>query len=198
MSSGTPNSGSQGISFGDQMKAELLAHLGGPYQPALVVTVQTQSAPLASTGGVSSSPAAATSSAPITATIKALAIQPYGCAVEELELQAPHLSQTSMDVLKKWANSLCQKITYLLESIGPLEFDVDGQEVLIRSMPPSPHPTSKRYYEIRLSTLGSGRFLLARYEAMPGQPRTRQPLELGMEQIVRLGNDLMATLPAHA
>lgn len=192
MASGSPLSAPNSASStlpGDELKAALLAHLGGPYQPPVAVTVSA-TVPQTNPATAGSTPAAS-----VSLTARALAVQPYGCALEEIELQAPHLTNASMDILKKWANALCQKVTYLLESLGPLEFDVDGQEVLIRSMPPSPLPSSKRYYEIRLSTLGAGKFLLGRYEANPGQPRQRQPLELGMEQVVRLGNDLVATLP---
>lgn len=185
----TPTGGLTASTPGELLKHELLAQQGGPYAPAIPVSI-SWTIPDTSASAVSATPPRM-----VSITAQVVAIQSFGCAIDQIELQASHLTNASMDVLKKWANALCQKVTYLLESLGPLEFDEDGQEVLIRSVPPSPLPSAKRYYEIRLTTLGMGRFTLGRYEAVPGLSRSRQPLELGIEQVVRLGNDLVATLP---
>ncbi len=191
-SAAQPTSSSSTTSPGELLKQELLLQQGGPYSPAIPISISWI------IPDVLNHSTPATPPRDISITAQVIASQPFGCALEEIELQANHLTNASMDVLKKWANALCQKVTYLLESLGPLEFDQDGQEVLIRSIPPSSLTSAKRYYEIRLTTLGQGRFVLGRYEAVPGQSRSRQPLELGIEQIVRLGNDLVATLPESA
>src|SRR5688572_30693597 len=49
-------------------------------------------------------------------------VDPLGCALSELALFVPALQNAAFDVLKQWATSLSRKITYLLESLGPLEF----------------------------------------------------------------------------
>lgn len=171
------------MSLGDELKDELLSHLGGPYDPPCVVVVRSP--------GDAAHPA-------VEISVEAIAVQPFACAVRELRVATGLPGATTMETLKRWANALCQRITYLLENLGPLEFDIDGQEVLIRSMPPVRTGGAQRYYEIRLTALTGGGFRLARYEAKPGDPRSLVPLELGMEQLVRLANDVVETVPASA
>lgn len=125
-----PTSSSSTTSPGELLKQELLQQQGGPYSPAIPISI-SWTIPDVSGNSTPVSPPR-----DISITAQVIASQPFGCALEEIELQASHLTNASMDVLKKWANALCQKVTYLLESLGPLEFDQDGQEVLIRSIPP--------------------------------------------------------------
>ncbi len=134
----------------------------------------------------------------LTVTLVVERVEALGVACEELRLEAPSLSGSTLDVLKVWATGLCQRITYLLETLQPLEFDAQGQEVLIRSNPPdtSSTPGRTKYYEVQLSSLGSGRFVLRRYLAEPGVPgRSPASLQLTHEQLAKLVNDLVATLP---
>ena len=132
----------------------------------------------------------------VTLSLEAISVEALGVSCEELRLIVPALSAASMDVLKSWASGLCGRITYLLESLSPLEFDVLGQEILIRSSTPDASTGAPRYYEVQLSSQGNGRFSLRRFEADRVQGgRTRVPLRLTHEQLAKLVNDLVATLP---
>lgn len=125
-----------------------------------------------------------------------ICVESLGVSCEELRLSVPGLSASSMDVLKTWAQGLCQRITYLLETLNPLEFDAQGSEVLIRSHPPDNSAGHLKYYEVILSSQGAGRFTLQRFEADPqAGGRVRVPLRITHEQLSKLVNDLMATLP---
>lgn len=134
----------------------------------------------------------------ITLAVDVLSVEMLGVSCEELRLDVPALAGASMDKLKQWAAGLCQRITYLLEPLGPLEFDAQGQQVLIRSKPPdaTTTPGQTRYYEVLLSSLGGGRFLLRRYQ-VDRQAAGRQPVPIRVthEQLAKLVNDLVATLP---
>src|SRR5579864_1762864 len=71
------------------------------------------------------------------------AVDSLGCTFRELRLSAEELKNVPFETLKTWTDDLCRKVTYLLEQIGPLERDAEGQTVLIRSVPPArePHQT---------------------------------------------------------
>lgn len=128
--------------------------------------------------------------------IELTAVDSMSCRFSELVLSVPSLMNSVFDVLKQWATDLSRRITYLLESIGPLEFDPTNGQVLIRSKSPSQLPTGSRYYEIVLSSSGSGSFVLRRYESVAGQPG-RDPVDLQMtrEVLAKLLDDLIATIP---
>jgi hypothetical protein len=134
----------------------------------------------------------------VTLTIELLAVDLVGVACEELRLEVPSLSAANIDTLKKWADGLCKRVTYLLESLNPLEYDVQGTEVLIRSQPPdtSSSPGKTKYYEVQLSSQGAGRFSLRRFENDRATgSRDPVPLRITHEQLAKLVNDLTATLP---
>ncbi|MBI1345499.1 hypothetical protein GC163_04350 [bacterium] len=125
-----------------------------------------------------------------------ICVESLGVSCEELRLTVPGLSATSLDTLKTWAQGLCQRITYLLETLHPLEFDAQGNEVLIRSNPPDTSVGHPKYYEVVLSTQGAGRFTLQRFEAdSQSGGRVRVPLRITHEQLSKLVNDLIGTLP---
>jgi hypothetical protein len=125
-------------------------------------------------------------------------VDQLGCALAELALFVPALQGAAFDVLKQWSQSLSQKITYLLESLGPLEFDPQAGTVLIRSTPPDQLANGTRYYEIMLSSQGAGTFSLRRYRSTKGQPG-RDPVDLLLTQevILKLVDDLINTIPSN-
>jgi len=126
-----------------------------------------------------------------------LAVDSLACSFEQIGLQAPHLAGCGFDVLKKWAEQLSRRITYLLEQIGPLEYDEPAGQVLIRSTPPSQLSNGTQYYEILLQSHQGGRFTLQRYESTKGQPGRRQaPLTTTHEVLLKLADDLSDTVPA--
>lgn len=131
-------------------------------------------------------------------TLLVASVEAVGVACEELRIDVPSLATSTMNVLKRWAAGLCHRVTYLLETLQPLEFDDQGHEVLIRSNPPdsTSFPGQTKYYEVQLSSQGGGRFTLRRYLAERGVPgRSPTPLRLTHEQLAKLVNDLVATLP---
>lgn len=133
----------------------------------------------------------------LTLSLDLLGVESLGIAAEELRLDIPSLSAATTDLLKAWAAALCQKVTYLLETLQPLEFDVQGQQALIRSHPPDPGNGQPRYYEVILSSHGQGLFSLRRFEAdRASGTRTLVPLRVTHEQLAKLVNDLVLTLPS--
>lgn len=139
------------------------------------------------------------SDAGVTLAVDVLAVDFVGVACEELRLEVPSLSAATLQTLKKWGAGLCQRITYLLENLGPLEFDAHGNEILIRSTPPdtSSAPGQTKYYEVMLSSQGAGKFSLRRYQADRSTgSRSAVPLRITHEQLAKLVNDLTATVPS--
>lgn len=139
------------------------------------------------------------SDAGVTLSVDLLAVELVGVACEELRLDVPALSAATLQTLKTWGEGLCQRITYLLETLGPLEYDAQGNELLIRSTPPdtSSAPGQTKYYEVLLSAQGSGKFSLRRYQSDRSTgSRTAVPLRITHEQLAKLVNDLSATLPS--
>lgn len=132
-----------------------------------------------------------------TLSVDVLAVESLGVSCEELRLDIPSLGAATQQTLKKWAEDLCRRVTYLLENLGPLEFDAQGNQVLIRSTPPDTSNTGQSsYYEVMLSAHGSGRFSLRRYlYDRTTTSRNPVPLKITHEQLFKLVNDLVATTP---
>lgn len=119
------------------------------------------------------------------------------CAMEELRLSLPGLANQSFQVIEDWAKALSSRITYLLEQIGPLEFDPQAGEAMIRSTKPSQLPHGTVYYEFLLKSASGNSVTLKRYEAKAGQPgRHAVTMKLTHEVLVRLVQDMLDTLPA--
>jgi len=119
-----------------------------------------------------------------------------GCSFRQIELEVPAMNGAAFDALKKWAKSLSQRITYLLENIGPLEYDPDGGEVLIRSTPPDQLPDGAQYYEMLLQSHSGGRFSFRRYHSIKGQSGRHQvDVMTTHEVLLKLADDLVDTVP---
>ena len=133
----------------------------------------------------------------VSLSVDLISVESLGVSCEELRLDVPSLGAATLDTMKKWANDLCRRVTYLLENLGPLEFDAQGNQVLIRSTPPDKGAAgSTKYYEVMLSSHGSGRFSLRRYRNDSSTSgRVPVPLQVTHEQLSKLVNDLVATLP---
>ncbi|GAB4152010.1 MAG: hypothetical protein Tsb009_27680 [Planctomycetaceae bacterium] len=149
-------------------------------------------------GYSSSTPHCTTLSAPnqVTVEIDFVAVDSMSCSVSELRVNVPNLVNADFDTLKKWAADLCQRITYLLEQIGPLEYSPDSGEVLIRSTPPDQQSGVTKFYEVILQSHQQGQFSLRRYESQKGQPgRTAVDIQATHETLHKLVNDLVDTIP---
>lgn len=125
------------------------------------------------------------------------AVDSMSCCFSELQLFVPALQQAAFDVLRQWADDLSRRITYLLEQIGPLEYDPAAGQVLIRSVRPDALPDGSQYYEVMLSSHSGGNFSLRRYRSTKGQPG-RAPVDITVthEVLLKLVDDLVATAPA--
>ncbi len=133
----------------------------------------------------------------LTLLVDFFAVDSIGCSIDQIVLDVPALNNAAFDVLRTWAQALSQRITYLMEQIGPLEYDEVAGEVLMRSVSPAQLPDGAQYYEILLQSRSGGRFVLRRYASIKGQPgRTAVPIETTRQVLLRLADDLVDTLPA--
>ena len=125
------------------------------------------------------------------------AVDSMSCSSREIRLWVPALSGANFDTLKKWAEQLCLRVTYLLENIGPLELDPDAGEVLIRSTPPYRQAGTMKFYEILLQSQSGGNFSLRRYQSEVGKPgRDHVDIQTTHEMLKKLIEDLVETIPA--
>ncbi|MBW3540159.1 MAG: hypothetical protein KY476_07810 [Planctomycetes bacterium] len=124
------------------------------------------------------------------------AVDRMSCAFRELRLRVPALAAGGFDALKKWAEALSQRVTYLLENIGPLEFDPASGQVLIRSKAADAQPYGSSYYEVLLASTGAGLFTLRRYRTQKGVGgREQVELQVTHEVLKKLVADLIDTIP---
>ena len=97
--------------------------------------------------------------------IAVVAVDALSCAFESLTLHVPSLVGNECGMLQTWADALSERVTYLLENIGPIEIDHRSNQVLIRSTPPDRTQTGTQFYEVLLSAQANGTFLLRRYRS---------------------------------
>ena len=126
-----------------------------------------------------------------------LTVDSMSCAFREIRLNVPSLVNAGFDALKQWAESLCSRVTYLLENIGPLELDPDSKQVLIRSVPPDAQSDATRFYEIILQSHADGNFSLRRYRS-DSSGREQVEIQATHEVLGKLVNDLVETIPRTA
>ncbi len=129
------------------------------------------------------------------------AVETLGVALSHLSLNVPSLAGATQPTLEQWGRDLCARVTYLLEGLGPLEYDPQNDELLIRSIPPTRDAGATSYFEVMLSASGSGAFTLARYRTTkppgggPAGTRTREDTPLTREVLQRLVRDAVETIP---
>lgn len=132
----------------------------------------------------------------ITMAIDFSAIDSMSCAFSEITLEVPTLQNADAATLEQWARQLSQRVTYLLEQIGPIEIDPAANQVLIRSTPPDQQPDGTTFYEIMLSAHTGGTFTLRRYHAIKGIPgRTQVHMQVTHQVLEKLVQDLVDTIP---
>ncbi len=126
-----------------------------------------------------------------------VAVDSMSCAFRELRLSVPKLATAGFDTLKAWAEALSQRVTYLLENIGPLELDPAAGQVLIRSTTPDQQSNATSFYEVLLSSQGRGQFALRRYRSQKGVAgRDQVDVQVTHEVLRKLVNDVVETIPA--
>ncbi len=123
------------------------------------------------------------------------AVDSLGCAFRELRLTTSELKNLPFETLRDWADEICRRATYLLEQIVPLERDVGGESVLIRSAEPTREPDQRAYYEILVAAPGT--LNLRRYAcAASNDPRRPCDIQLTQQTLVKLVGDIVAAIPA--
>ncbi|MFT5093251.1 MAG: hypothetical protein ACI8P0_000170 [Planctomycetaceae bacterium] len=131
--------------------------------------------------------------------VAVVAVDALSCAFESLTLHVPALVGNESGSIQAWADALSERVTYLLENIGPIEIDRQSSQVLIRSTPPDRTSTGTQFYEVLLSAQANGTFLLRRYRAESGQPgRESVDIHLTHETLHKLVGDLVDTIPQSA
>lgn len=121
-----------------------------------------------------------------------LALEPLACALTRLALQSDQLSAMSSEQLKKTAENLSKRLTYLLEPISPIETDAHGCVVQLRSNPPHKDTDRTSYYELLVSR--SGELSLCRYTRPAGAQRELIAAQLTREVLLRLASDFAAVV----
>jgi hypothetical protein len=118
------------------------------------------------------------------------ALDSLACAFTRLSVHAASLTERSSDQLRKTAEQLSGRLTYLLEPISPIETDSEGCVVQMRSNPPHKESDCTSYYELLVSR--SGELSLCRYARSVGQQREVIPAHVTREVLGRLAADFSA------
>ena len=119
------------------------------------------------------------------------AIDQLACAFEEFTVQVPELASAKLPQLDRIATTLSRRLSYLLESISPVEKDQDGCVVQMRSNPPQKDDDGTSYYEL---VVRRGELLLCRYSKASGQVRRVIPAHVTREVFCRLAEDFSAVV----
>lgn len=129
--------------------------------------------------------------------VEFVAVDSLSCAFRELRFSAFTLRDASLDVLQSWSRNLCQRITYLLEHIGPLEVDLLSKTILIRSTPPDRNNGTVSFYEILIEPVGGLR--LRRQSRSRGEVDSQQlNIQVTHEVLCKLVQDLINSVPTPA
>jgi len=118
--------------------------------------------------------------------IELTALDQLACAFDRFAYRSDRLASKSIVELRKIADSLSRRLSYLLESISPVEVDNESCVVQMRSMPPDKNDDGTRYYEL---VVRRGELSLWRYQKASGQPRTVISAHVTREVFERLAND---------
>jgi hypothetical protein len=120
------------------------------------------------------------------------ALDTLACSFTRLSLRAESLQNRGPSDLKRIAEELSSKLTYLLEPISPIETDAEGCVVQMRSNPPQKEADCTSYYELLVAR--SGELSLSRYSRTVGHTRKVVPAHVTREVLCRLAGDLAAVV----
>ena len=122
--------------------------------------------------------------------IELTALDTLACSFTRLSLRADLLKNRGPNDLKRIAEQLSSKLTYLLEPISPIETDAEGCVVQMRSNPPQKEADCTSYYELLVAR--SGELSLLRYSRSVGQQREVVAAHVTREVLCRLVGDMSA------
>lgn len=127
--------------------------------------------------------------------VELTAVDALACSLREVRFQSARLAGRTRSRLEAWAAALGRQVAYLLEPIGPVEFDGDAGAVLLRSTPPYRGDQAISYYEVLLHP--SGLLSLKRFRApISGGQREVVDMCLTREVLGRLLNDVAQSVAA--
>jgi len=119
-----------------------------------------------------------------------LAVESIACAFAQLNVTNEAWRTAPHDQVKRVAEALAGRLSYLLEPIRTIEADVDTCTVQMRSLPPRQTEDGTRsYYELQVS--GGGKLSLCRYVKEPDQSRRTVPVQVTREVFSRLITDFI-------
>lgn len=110
----------------------------------------------------------------------------------ELRLTTKRLAGAPIERVRKVAEDITSRVTYLLEPIQPVEADAEACVVQLRSTKPDTRVGSRSYYEVLVKTGGS--VSLQRFEAPKGELRRSVSMTLTKEILIRLAEDFLASV----
>ena len=116
------------------------------------------------------------------------ALDTLACAFTRLTVRTDALADASMEKLKRTAESLSKRLTYLLEPIAPIESDAEQCLVQLRSAPPEREDGKSTYYELIIRR--GGEVSLCRYLKSADATREIIPAQVTREVLLRLIGDL--------
>lgn len=116
------------------------------------------------------------------------AVDQLACAFDRTAYVTDKRANASVDDLKQLAEDLASRLTYLLETISPVEIDKEECIVQMRSNPPQKDDDGTKYYELVVSR---SEISLCRYAKTPGQPRQLVSASVTREVFARLGRDFV-------
>lgn len=123
--------------------------------------------------------------------VELTALDSIACAFKRLALQTERIRGAATETLKQVSKDLSDRVTYLLEAIGPIEIDSEGAVVQLRSIPPRKDDDGTVYYEMLVRNGGS--IELRRWKNVPGSSnRTPLEAEVTREVLLRLADDFVA------
>lgn len=116
-----------------------------------------------------------------------------GLGFQQFELTNNQLANADIIDLKRVAEDLSKRLTYLLEPIAPIEVDTDQCIVQMRSYPPQRDPGKTSYYELLVKR--GGHLTLSRYSKDDTSgARTEVPAQVTREVFWRLLRDFAAAV----
>ncbi|HEY2881224.1 MAG TPA: hypothetical protein VGJ15_02295 [Pirellulales bacterium] len=119
-----------------------------------------------------------------------IALDALALSFDHITVVSNSLAAAAIDQLKKVADALSKRITYLLEPISPIEVDADQCVVQLRSNPPQRDDNGSQYYELLVRH--GGEISLRRYQKQPGGARRAIAAQITREVFLRLVDDFAA------
>jgi hypothetical protein len=121
-------------------------------------------------------------------TAKLTGLDALALAFEHITLASNALADAPIEQLKKVADALAKRLTYLLEPISPIEVDADQCIVQMRSNPPQRDDNGTRYYELLVRR--GGELSLRRFQKQGAGQRREISAQITREVFLRLVGDL--------